>query len=83
MPGSVYEARGVALGRGDLLAIYTDGLSETMDEAEHELGHEAIERCLVRLASAPLSEIQRAVFEVVARHGVQTDDRTLLLVRIK
>jgi hypothetical protein len=83
MAGTSYESRSVALARGDLLAIYTDGLSETMDAGERELGHEAIERCLVQNAGRPLADLQRAMFEVAERHGAQADDRSLLLVRMK
>ena len=78
-----YETRAVALGAGDLLAIYTDGLNETTDASERELGHEPIESLLVRLAARPLDEIRDAVFALVARHGAQADDRTLLLVRFR
>jgi sigma-B regulation protein RsbU (phosphoserine phosphatase) len=79
--GRTYEVHSTALEPGDLLAIYTDGLPETADGDEQELGHEPIERTLAAMVSRPLPEIRDALFDLVSRHGAQADDRTLLLVR--
>jgi serine phosphatase RsbU (regulator of sigma subunit) len=73
----------VALEPGDLLVVYTDGLNETTDASDEELGHEAIERTVTALAARPLPEIRQAVFDLVEQHGEQTDDRRLLLVRFR
>lgn len=81
--GRTYEPRSTTLGPGDLLAIYTDGLNETADEADEELGHEPIERVLAARRDAPLEEIRDAVLAVVETHGRHDDDRTLLLVRMR
>lgn len=78
-----YESRSLRAAPGDLLAVYTDGLNETFDAGERELGHEAIEGAIVERARAPLAEIRQAVFDLVERHGAQADDRTLLLVRVR
>ena len=82
MAGTTYQARPFQVAPGDLLAIYTDGLNETADDAERELGHEAIEQCLKRHADRSLEEIQQALFGLAENHGPQVDDRSLLLVRI-
>jgi hypothetical protein len=79
--GRSYETGSIDLARGDLLVVYTDGLNETADADDRELGHDPIERAVLALATRPLDEIRRAVFGVVERHGAQEDDRTLLLVR--
>ena len=76
-----YGTDTVAPEPGDLLAVYTDGLNETTDASDTELGHEAIERTVAELAARPLGEIRQAVFDAVEAHGEQSDDRTLLLVR--
>lgn len=81
--GQRYRTRTVELVAGDLLAVYTDGLNETADAADVELGHEAIERTVAALAGGPLAEIRRAVFDLVEAHGLQNDDRSLLLVRFR
>ena len=71
----------VNLEPGDLLAVYSDGLNETADQFDAELGHTTIERTLIERATRPLEAIHEAVFTLVEGHGPQADDRTLLLVR--
>lgn len=78
-----FETGWVAVGPGDLLALYTDGLNETENPAGEQLGHEPIERFLAERAGDPLPEIQRGLFDLVRRHGDPIDDQTILLVRIK
>jgi sigma-B regulation protein RsbU (phosphoserine phosphatase) len=83
MAGQDYPTASTGVGPGDLLAVYTDGLNETADDAERELGHEPIEKTIAELRERPLAEIQQAVFELVTKHGSQVDDRTLLLARLR
>ena len=83
LPARRYESRTIETTPGDLLALYTDGLNETMNAADEELGHEPIETAIASLANEPLERIESAVFELVARHGPQVDDRSLLLVRMR
>jgi serine phosphatase RsbU (regulator of sigma subunit) len=78
-----YPTASTNVGSGDLLAAYTDGLNETADESDRELGHEPIERTITELRERPLAEIQQAVFDLVTKHGSQVDDRTLLLARLR
>ena len=80
--GSAYSSVSLGLSPGDLIATWTDGLDETVNEADQELGREAIESAIVARAERPLAEIRTAVFELARAHGPQRDDRSLLLVRI-
>jgi hypothetical protein len=73
----------VAVGPGDVLAIVTDGLTEVADGKGGELGLEAIARTLAEHAALPLESILDRLFERARRHGVQFDDQTALLVRIR
>jgi hypothetical protein len=82
MTGQDYRTEQVQLASRDLLAVYTDGLSETMDGNGEELGHERIERCIVERIDRPLAEIQRAVFDLASSHGSRSDDQTLLMIRV-
>ncbi len=82
LPLREYEVRMETLLPGDLLAVWTDGLDETTDEAGRELGREAVERAIVASGDRPLAEIRRAVFDLVGSHGPQQDDRSLLLLRV-
>jgi serine phosphatase RsbU (regulator of sigma subunit) len=80
--GRDYASVSVPIAPGDLLAVWTDGLDETVNVADQELGREAIERAIVERAERPLAEIRSAVFELARAHGPQRDDRSLLLLRI-
>jgi sigma-B regulation protein RsbU (phosphoserine phosphatase) len=80
-PNSVWKEETLELSRGDLLCVYTDGISEALDAADEEFG---LER-LARLLEAPhVDAICRSVFDEVeafAAEVPQYDDQTLLLIR--
>ncbi len=87
-PGPIFDAElaegEVTLSPGDLLALYTDGITEAASAADEEFGSDRLAAVLRRDAGRPLAEITEAVdrdlreFAVLATRG---DDRTLLLVR--
>jgi len=81
-PGVGYESQHVPCTAGDLFAIFTDGLVETMDAWGEEFGLQRLEGVLRELAARPLSEIYRAALDAVHLHGRQSDDRTLMLIRM-
>ncbi len=81
--GTEYVADRAQLAPGDLIAIYTDGVNETMDASDEELGHEPIERVLLQRSGEPLAELQQAIFAAADAHGPQVDDRSLVLLRLK
>jgi serine phosphatase RsbU (regulator of sigma subunit) len=68
-------------GRGDLLALITDGLTEVFDDADEQFGMEAVKAILARLSERPLTEISEAIVAAARAHGTQIDDQTLLLIR--
>jgi sigma-B regulation protein RsbU (phosphoserine phosphatase) len=81
-PDLAFATQCVPCGSGDIFAIVTDGISETVDQGEEDFGLERLEQLLVENASLPLPEIFDFVLSAVDRYGAQQDDRTLLLVRI-
>jgi len=76
-----YESVEVALAKGDLLAVFTDGLSEVFNE-RGQFGIDGVARVLAAAPNAPLGEISDRVFEAVRSHGPVSDDQSILLVRI-
>jgi hypothetical protein len=82
-PGERYAVARVDVTPGDVLAVLTDGFTETMDRADRELGLEAIEAALAAQAALPLPEILDRILALAFAHGPQQDDRTLLLVRVR
>ncbi len=67
---------------GDVFALYTDGITETMDASSRQFGIDRLRAALARLGSRPLHEIHAEMLREVASHGPQTDDRTLALIRV-
>ena len=66
--------------KGDLLCVYSDGITEALDAADEEFGMERLSRLL---DSSPPAEICGRVFDAVeafAGEVPQYDDQTLLLV---
>jgi PAS domain S-box-containing protein len=72
------------LQRGDLLALYTDGITEAADAAEVEFGWERLAAVLRLHSDSPIEELPAAVdreLRAFAALSERADDRTLLLVR--
>ncbi len=84
LPGMNYEQETVALEPGDLIVMYTDGVSEAMNDVEEEFGEARICECVCTRRAQPMPQILSALEkEVVAFRGDRPfeDDFTLLLVR--
>ena len=73
----------MTLAPGDVLAVLTDGFTETMDRAQRELGLEPLERTLAEHGGEPLAALFDRLLGVAQAFGPQQDDRTLLLVRAR
>lgn len=73
------------LGKGDLVAIYTDGVTESSDVREAEFGQQRLIEALRRYASLPAEKIIAAVIEDVLEFcgRRQFDDLTLIVARRK
>ncbi len=86
LPDARYEERPVALHPGDVLLLYTDGVSEAESPTGEQFGTERLERCLRRLAAGTAQEILKGVVDEVTayagEHGVD-DDLTLVVVKVR
>ena len=84
MLGKQYEERSLQLEAGDLLALYSDGVTEAYDEEENEWGDERLLACLRPVAGAPVQTIVGEVFKEIdlfAGNAPQHDDITLMILR--
>lgn len=80
-PEQQFESSSLSIAPGDLLAILTDGLPETFDAKQNELGMEALKRMIHEFRARPLREIFDHVRAKTLAFGKQLDDQTLLLIR--
>ena len=82
-----YEQNVITLSPGDVLLLYTDGVTEAMNERGEEFGMERLRRIFTDAHSNSSREVNRAIFEAVhAFTGAipQSDDITCLtLLRSK
>ena len=84
LPGSTYRVDEVEMAPGDLICLYSDGITECESVADEEYGQERLEAFLRERRDRPLSEIVRAIDDEVSRFGAglpQGDDQTVVLIR--
>jgi serine phosphatase RsbU (regulator of sigma subunit) len=84
MPASRYERGETTLEPGDLMALYTDGVTEAANPAAEMWGDARLVDTLRSLATAPCEQLVRSIAHEVrafeGEHG-PTDDVTLIAVR--
>ena len=73
------------LDPGDVLALYTDGITETFDEADQEFGEERLVASLRRHRALSPDALVAEVVEDVRRFGPheQSDDVTLIVAKCR
>jgi serine phosphatase RsbU (regulator of sigma subunit) len=84
LPESPFAAGATVLGPGDLVALYTDGVTEGADATGAMWGEERLVETVRRLHDRPAAEmVRRIVAEVRAFEGETgpADDITMLVVR--
>lgn len=84
LPVGAWTASELVLGPGDMLCVYSDGITEAATVDEEEYGPRRLTDLLRRMRSEPLAAIKAALIDEVAQFvGDQppADDQTVLLVR--
>lgn len=82
--GSTYEAGRIDLGVGDLVCIYSDGITESTSPQDEEFEVERLVDLLGRNRDRPLPEIVGSIDTAVTEFADglnQGDDQTLVLIR--
>ena len=81
-----FETKALTLNRGDLLVLYTDGITE-LENPELELyGLERFESTLLKNRALDSESLKAAVLEDLQDYGrsqIQSDDITLVIVKIR
>jgi sigma-B regulation protein RsbU (phosphoserine phosphatase) len=84
LPIAKYGEQNARLGKGDLLVIYSDGVTEATDRAEEEYGEERLTEILRQRRSGSAEAIVNAVTDSVNRFAAgapQADDITLIVAK--
>ena len=80
-----YDQHTVALRRGDILVLFTDGVSEAMSKDSVEYGEERLENLLLTKTTGKaadiIEEIHRDIIEYT-KGALQSDDITMMVVKV-
>jgi sigma-B regulation protein RsbU (phosphoserine phosphatase) len=79
-----FEQETVSLSPGDVLVIYSDGVTEAMDGAEIEFGEERLNELIESHLDDSAPALISRVFEAVNEHAgdyPQSDDMTMVVVK--
>jgi serine phosphatase RsbU (regulator of sigma subunit) len=82
--GSTYTAQTAHLEPGDLLVLYSDGITEAEDPRGTPFDEDGLRSLVSAHARSPLPDIGKAIFAAVGRHAQDVrfaDDLTILLAR--
>jgi len=83
IPGGRYASQRVSDSPCDLFLLLTDGITEVVNERDQEFGLARLERLLTQHAAQPLAQIWKLVMGEVKQYGLQQDDQSLLLLRVR
>ena len=84
LPDREYEERCFQTQPGDLVVLFSDGVSDHLDLAGEEYGRGKLARVLVNCCGCPPDEIVRAIFaDLDAFNTDRFDDQTLIVMRVK
>jgi serine phosphatase RsbU (regulator of sigma subunit) len=84
IPEASFEQRTIELGSGDLLVLYTDGLTDTVDAQENDFGLDRVKRVVLEHRHGPADEIVAALEQAMDDYtgsALPFDDTALLVIR--
>lgn len=84
LPDSTYDAEAVGVGPGDLLCVYSDGITEAVSPDDEQFGIDRLCDVLVTGRDESLETIIRSIDRATAEFGggmPQADDQTVVLMR--
>ncbi len=85
-PQAVYEKETVQLCPGDLIVVYTDGVTEAFNIKEEEFGEDRLLRLLVENSDLSVTDLTSEILAQIEKHAdgnAQSDDVTLVIARVK
>jgi len=79
-----YEEESFRLEKGDLLFLFSDGVTEAMNPAEEEFSEERLEKILINNREKSASELVEIVLKEIKHYmaqAIQADDITIVAVK--
>jgi phosphoserine phosphatase RsbU/P len=83
IPGTAYSQTGARLGVGDVVLLYTDGITEATDPSNSELGYEGLLQMVEHVAGeSPDGMVQDLISRIQSlRANAPRQDDTLILLQ--
>jgi sigma-B regulation protein RsbU (phosphoserine phosphatase) len=81
---ATYEEETVTLAHGDVLVLYTDGITEATNADEEEFGEARLEDLVLQNASRPAQELTELIIETAMAFATEegaVDDETLVVIK--
>jgi len=81
-----YEEQHITLESNDLMVLYTDGVTEALNNDEtEEFGEKRLLNCIKKYRDESAKDIQQKIIDEVLKFsgGIQHDDITLIVVKVK
>jgi sigma-B regulation protein RsbU (phosphoserine phosphatase) len=82
--GADYLEETVTLAEGDVLVLYTDGITDVINADEEEFGEERLEELVMDYATRPAQELTGLIIKSVAAFAPDQaafDDETLIVIK--
>jgi PAS domain S-box-containing protein len=79
-----YQSRTVTIWAGDVMVLYTDGITESIDEKEEMFGEDRLRSVIEKHTMLPAIDILEKILEEVGSFAVgqpQFDDITLMVIK--
>lgn len=78
-----YQSNRIKLQKNDIIAMYTDGVTEAMNEVEDEYGEERLIECLLKNRELNALGVMEAVLDEVKTftNNIYSDDITMLVLK--
>ncbi len=83
-PDQLYRSEGMLLAKGDIILLYTDGVSEAMDTLGIQYSEKRLEAKLTEYRNETAHNIARLIIEDVQKHNAKSkysDDKTIVVVK--
>ena len=82
---AIIEEETIEIGTGDLVALYTDGISEAMNAREEQFGEQRLVHVLEEHRGAGVAGVRQEILGAVSRFAgaaTQHDDMTIVLLKV-
>jgi sigma-B regulation protein RsbU (phosphoserine phosphatase) len=86
LPDTAYPVESIPLHPGDLLVVFSDGLTEARDPNDNEFGETRLGQTIDPGRDLPVSELRERIFATIDRfrgNRPPEDDMTLVVARVR